>query len=394
MRARKQIAVMGSFLVNPQSAEYAKAEELGYLLAKAGFDVICGGHGGIAHPLASGVTRGGGAVKGITLTESRFPRRSAKAIPRLSDVVSVDSVAARMETMASADGYVVFTGGIGTLAEFAFIWHWLQIEADFQRPAIFISRAWEHVLAAIRKDLMVKYKYYRHIYVCEEAREAVAILTRDFSMMYDEPGKIFFKEGVLFDAEGTIVESLEEEFIQSCESMGYFFRLADVMEAFDEAGCSGANPDHYTKILKRLGMEGRAAKEVGKEVRGKLKQIPRLYHDVVEVVRHLKDNGFLTGILSSRRPLRLKEIVSAHDLWGFFDLVGAECFGHGSEAAGLRREAAVWVGTHFPRNLDGAAGFDSILLDRHLSHMHAEGALTIRTLQELKHAIRHPHRPG
>ena len=48
MPPNKQIAVLGSFLTNPHSIEYAMAEVLGYLLATNGFEVVCGGHGGIS----------------------------------------------------------------------------------------------------------------------------------------------------------------------------------------------------------------------------------------------------------------------------------------------------------------------------------------------------------
>ena len=147
MPPKKQIAVLGSFLTNPQSVEYAMAEELGYLLAKNGFEVVCGGHGGIAHPLVSGLTRGGGKVRGIAMKDSRFPGRNAKMDSRITEIIKVDSIAERLEVLAGADGYIFFNGGIGTLTEFAFIWHSLQVTGNFTKPLILVARNWNHLLA-------------------------------------------------------------------------------------------------------------------------------------------------------------------------------------------------------------------------------------------------------
>lgn len=411
MRPPKQIAVMGSFLTNPQSVEYAMAEELGYLLAKKGFNVICGGHGGIADPLASGVARGGGVVRGIALAASRFPRRSARMSPRITEVVQVDAIAERLETLADADGYIVFMGGIGTLAEFAFIWHSLQVAADFDRPLILISRGWKHLLAKIKREQMIKHKYYRIVHLCEEVKEAVAIVTNDHSIKYDDPCCIFYKEAVFFDLDGTIVESPEEEFVTACENNGYFFPVSEVIASFLKAGELHRFPEgkatgrdevlHKTAVLEHLGLDTRAAARMAGRVCSERSEIPQLYPDAPDILHFFKENGFSTGIFSSRPAWQLKEILSTHKLSGVFDAVvplsrsaPGPCrspFAEASERCGGHPERLVHIGITLPKDGRGrrAIDVDTIVLDRHLAHILDDKACKIRSLAELKHLIRH-----
>jgi hypothetical protein len=411
MQPRKQIAVFGSFLTNAESIEFEMAEALGYLLAKKGFQVICGGHGGIANPLVAGVTRGGGDVRGVALGESRFPGRNARMNPRITEIAQAASLSARLELLADADGYIFFTGGIGTLAEFAFIWHSLQVAADFDRPVILISRGWKPLLAKIRQEQMIKQKYYRFVHLCEQVKEAVAIVTNDYSIKYDDPGNLFYKETVLFDLDGTIVESPEEEFIRACENNGYFFPLPEVVASFRKAGQLECSPEgeatrkddvsHQTAVLQHLGLDTRAAARGAEQVRGERGETPRLYADAPEALLYFKENGFSTGVFSARPARRLKEILSTHELSGLFDVVvpldrsashpDRSPFVEALKRCGYQAKGLVHVGMNLPegRRAPGATDVDSIVLDRHLAHILDDRACKIRSLGELKHLVKH-----
>lgn len=411
MQPRKRIAVFGSFLTNAESVEFGMAEELGYLLAQKGFQVICGGHGGIANPLVAGVTRGGGVVRGVALDESRFQSRSARMNPRITEIVQVDSLSARLEMLADADGYIFFSGGIGTLAEFAFIWHSLQIAADFDRPVMLISRGWKPLLAKIRQDQLIKQKYYRMVHLCEQMKEALAIVTQDYSIKYDDPCRLFYKEAVLFDLDGTIVESPEEELIRACENNGFFYPQPEVVAAYRKAGRPQCLPgeeatrrgeaSHKTAVLEHLGLDARAAARVAEQVCSERGEIPRLYADAHETLRYFKENGFSTGAFSSRPAWQLKEMLSTHELSGLFDVViplersgthpGRSPFVEALSRCGFNPERLVHVGITPPE--DGrdplAINVDTVVLDRHLAHILDDKACKIRSLAELKHLIKH-----
>jgi predicted Rossmann-fold nucleotide-binding protein/beta-phosphoglucomutase-like phosphatase (HAD superfamily) len=416
MQPRKQIAVFGSFLTNAESIEFEMAEELGYLLAQKGFQVICGGHGGIANPLVAGVTRGGGVVRGVALDESRFPRRNARMNPRITEIVQVDSLSERLEMLADADGYIFFTGGIGTLAEFAFIWHSLQVAADFDRPVMLISRGWKPLLAKIKQKQMIKQKYYQMVHLCEQMKEAVAIVTNDYSIKYDDPCSLFYKEAVFFDLDGTIVESPEEEFIRACENNGYFYPLPDVVASFRKTARLGCSPEgeatrrddvsHKTAVLEHLGLDRRSAARVAEQVCRERREFPQLYADAPETLCNFKENGFATGVISSRSAGQVGEILSTYKLSGLFDVViPLDCSTPGprqgpyAEAlarCGFRPESLVHIGTTLPE--DGreprATDVDVIVLDRHLAHILDDEACKIRSLAELKHLVKHRRLQG
>ncbi len=376
------------------------AEELGYLLAQNGFRIICGGHGGIAKPLASGITRGGGRILGISLPESRYPARNAKISPDITETLQVNTLSERLEALAGSNGYIVFTGGIGTLAEFAFIWHSLQIEGDFERPIVFLSRSWRRFIANFKHEQMAKFKYYKHVFICETVKDAVAILTQNYSLKYDDPRKLFRKECILFDLDGTIVESPEELFVKSCENIGYFFRLPDVVESVKKSGNGPAEnknkPGMYLCILKNLGLSASSATEIAEHLCAKPSQPPELYGDAAEILHYFKQNGFSTGVVSSRPPPQVNDILSAHNL---SDLVDICCpLNHQDmqqlcstlEASGWQKEEVVYVGDNLQDDYLSARAInlDVILLDRHLSYLNNDDPFKVRSLRELKYLIK------
>ncbi len=379
------------------------AEELGYLLARNGFGIICGGHGGIATPLAAGVTRGGGRICGISLPKSRYPSRNAKISPEITEAVQVNTLSERLEALASSNGYVVFTGGIGTLAEFAFIWHSLQIEGDFDRPIVFLSSSWSRFLATFKHNQMAKFKYYKHVYICEHVKDVAAIVTQDYSLKYDDPKKFFHKKCILFDLDGTLVESLEEQFVKSCENVGYFFPLADVLASFEKCGIRSSGDNNevalYVNILKSLGLTATTAAEIAEPLCAKSGQLPDVYSDAAEVLHYFKHNGFSTGVVSSRSSLQVNDILSAHNL---SDLVDICCAPHQHdmqqlcsvlEDSGFPKDAVIYVGDKLKDDYlsSRAINLDAILLDRHLTYLGDDHAFKIRSLKELKYFIQPLH---
>lgn len=405
MPPKKQIAVLGSFLTNPQSVEYAMAEELGYQLANNGFNIVCGGHGGIAHPLISGLLNAGGKVRGIAMRDSRFPGRKARMDPRITDIVEVDSIAKRLEILAAADGYIFFNGGIGTLTEFSFIWHSLQVTGNFTRPLILVSRNWNHLLAEIRQEQMIKHKYYQVLHVCERTRDVLAVLANDYSIKYGKVGCVFYKEAVLFDLEGTIVESPEEIFIRICENHGYFFRPPDVIAAFRNTGHLPPFPvggiTQVMLILERLGIRGESATALADELLREFARIPELHDDVVDALQYFRERGFFTAVRSELPSFQVQEILSSHSLSLFFDYAGPPNRTGEKPGPGLLEEALAVSRVprdgfiHIADDLSGnnpgpgALGVQSILLDRYLINPADSETFAIRSLNELKYLVKH-----
>src|SRR3954447_22588286 len=107
------ITIFGGSRVEPGSAEYVAAEQLGRALAERGFSVATGGYNGVMEAVSRGAREAGGRVIGVTVDViaqnfSRSPNayvdeeiRTAALLERIDKLVEVGS------------GYVVLPGGSG-----------------------------------------------------------------------------------------------------------------------------------------------------------------------------------------------------------------------------------------------------------------------------------------
>ena len=108
------VSIFGSARVPPDSPEYAAAEELGRLLAQAGFSVITGGGGGVMEAGNKGAAEAGGHSVGLNIELPFEQRPNPYANVRLNfRYFFVRKVVFVKYSVA----YVVMPGGFGTLDE-------------------------------------------------------------------------------------------------------------------------------------------------------------------------------------------------------------------------------------------------------------------------------------
>jgi phosphoglycolate phosphatase-like HAD superfamily hydrolase len=311
-------------------------------------------------------------------------------------------MAGRLERFAGADAFIFFTGGIGTLSEFAFIWHTMQLDTDFDRPLVCLSGGWKRVLAQIRLEQMIKYKYYRMLHLCGRAGDAVAVVSKDYTLKYTAANQRIDKRAVLFDLDGVLVESSEETFLRACENLGRFFRIQEVMAAFRQAGglpAAGSPRPFYQSVFAQLKIEPCEVAELADAVSTMFAGLPPLYDDVVETLMKLKQQGFATGILSVRPLPQLREILAAHGLSRWIDQLyplsdrldgnSGGPTGWVLQAAGWSQGETVYIGDRCHEN-PPACALDAILLDRHLAHIGQDAVAVIRSLRELPFLLRRP----
>lgn len=108
-----QIAIFGSS--NPTQEESRLAEEVGYLLGRAGCVVVCGGLSGVMEAVCKGAKRGGGLTVGI------LPGRFRNDANPYVDVVIVTGLgeARNVVVALSGEAAIAIGGGLGTLSEIA-----------------------------------------------------------------------------------------------------------------------------------------------------------------------------------------------------------------------------------------------------------------------------------
>jgi uncharacterized protein (TIGR00725 family) len=114
MTYSKTIAVIGARDCDKEM--YRVSEELGTLLAKNGFIVICGGLGGVMEATCKGAKNYGGRTIGILPGDD-----PQDANPYVDTVIPTGlGISRNLIIVRSAVGVIAVNGGFGTLSELAF----------------------------------------------------------------------------------------------------------------------------------------------------------------------------------------------------------------------------------------------------------------------------------
>jgi uncharacterized protein (TIGR00730 family) len=142
MEQTRTISVFGSHAPKPGSGDYELAREIGGLLASAGFAVATGGYGGTMSAVSQGAAEADGHVIGVTCAQIE-QTRSAVLNRWVKQEIKYESLSERMQHLVRINhGMIVLPGGIGTLAEFALAWNYLQVGEMSPRPLILFGEMW------------------------------------------------------------------------------------------------------------------------------------------------------------------------------------------------------------------------------------------------------------
>ena len=153
MSAKKRrpaiISVFGSSLPVPGSTDYELARTIGQSLASAGYQVMSGGYGGVMAAVSQGAAEVDGHVIGITCKQiERLGERAANRY--LSEEIVYDTLDERVHHLIEhADGYVICSGGLGTLHEIATTLEWMRVRKIPRRPFVCRSSFWLPLLQEI-----------------------------------------------------------------------------------------------------------------------------------------------------------------------------------------------------------------------------------------------------
>lgn len=145
--AEKIVTIFGSGTAVSGSEEYKMAEQLGKLLAKAGFTIINGGYGGTMLATAKGAVSAGGKAIGVTCRAFK----SGGPNEFVTEEIGTNTLVERLETLVSSgEGYIVLPGSTGTLLELAFIWE-LKNKGfmKMSKPVILLGDFWNPLVKLI-----------------------------------------------------------------------------------------------------------------------------------------------------------------------------------------------------------------------------------------------------
>ncbi|OGY85140.1 MAG: Rossman fold protein, TIGR00730 family [Candidatus Kerfeldbacteria bacterium RIFCSPHIGHO2_12_FULL_48_17] len=116
-KLKKEVSFFGSARVSEDSVHYKEARELARMLNGAGYTVITGGGPGIMEAANRGASEGKG--RGLSVGLNIELPSGQRVNPYVQDGVAFDFFFTRKVMLsASAQAYVFFPGGFGTLDEF------------------------------------------------------------------------------------------------------------------------------------------------------------------------------------------------------------------------------------------------------------------------------------
>ncbi|MFI5174898.1 MAG: LOG family protein [Terriglobia bacterium] len=164
------VTVFGSRSPQPQDPDYASARHLGKLLAERGYTICTGGYTGIMEATSLGAREAGGHTIGVTVETFR-----GTANPFVVEEIRTQSLFSRLERLiALGEAYVVFRGGMGTLAELCLVWNLLQMgQVPSHRPVFLCGGFWNQFLEGWKQFTDTAHKDYALLNVVTTPEEIV-----------------------------------------------------------------------------------------------------------------------------------------------------------------------------------------------------------------------------
>lgn len=152
----QEVTVFGSARLKPTDHWYKESEKLGRLLANGGYTVITGGGPGVMEAANKGATEAGGESIGLNIqlpTEQRIN-------PYVKHGRGFHYFFTRKVMLAaSAQAYVFFPGGFGTLDEFFEMITLIQTGKAQKIPVVCVGKDfWKPMDSWVRKTLLAEHK--------------------------------------------------------------------------------------------------------------------------------------------------------------------------------------------------------------------------------------------
>lgn len=183
---QREVIILGSARIPPNSKYYKTAEALGKLLAKAGFTTITGGGPGIMEAANKGAFEAGGMSVGLNI-ELPFEQH---VNPYVRKTMSFYYFFTRKVMLTSpGNAFVFFPGGFGTLDEFFEVVDYMELGFMNKAPIVLVGKEfWNPIINFIReKSVKVVHAQsdsdFEHWYVVDTAEEA-------FDAIKDVPDQI------------------------------------------------------------------------------------------------------------------------------------------------------------------------------------------------------------
>lgn len=173
--AGRSIAVFGSSEPADGEADYARAREVGRLLAGAGARVVSGGYAGVMEAASRGAREAGGSALGVTcsLFTDREPNRW------LTDRREGRDLYERTRLLIDlSDAFIILPGKSGTIAELAFLWALDRARLLGEKPLVLCGPRWAGIIGALETAGALEPEQRRITGLAGDPEEAVSQIAR------------------------------------------------------------------------------------------------------------------------------------------------------------------------------------------------------------------------
>ncbi|MFP3853132.1 MAG: LOG family protein [Anaerolineales bacterium] len=174
MNQQPILTIFGGSSPNPGQASYAAAQKLGELAAQSGWRVATGGYSGTMEAASRGAAEAGGEAIGVTCQqiEQWRPLGPNRWVSR---EIRCETLRDRLEKLVDlGDAAIALPGGIGTLAEVALMWSWLQTSVIDTKPLVLVGSGWRQTLDVFLSSFegYVAEDYVGYLYFAEDVERA------------------------------------------------------------------------------------------------------------------------------------------------------------------------------------------------------------------------------
>lgn len=184
---RREVSFFGSARFKPSHRYYKMAEELAYRLGKSGFTIVTGGGPGIMEAANKGAKRAGAPSIGLNIELPNEQRTN----PYVEKGMGFNYFFTRKTMLsASAQAYIFFPGGFGTLDEMTELVTLIQTKKMSRVPIILVGKKyWEPFLQWVEATLLGELKAIEEsdtgLYeLVDSADEAFTIISRSKERQY------------------------------------------------------------------------------------------------------------------------------------------------------------------------------------------------------------------
>ncbi|MEI8067570.1 MAG: LOG family protein [Candidatus Shapirobacteria bacterium] len=176
----KKVAFFGANDAKKTDQNFIDAYNTAKLLAESGYIIVNGGGPGVMLASTLGAKAGNGKVEIVVLDPKKVPDNYEGIYQKNYDladqiIVTRDYPSRLNKLVASADAFVIFEGGTGTLSEVGLVWEMAKFEYGHHEPIVFFGKKWGEIVKTIIKDLNFESKEKRVVALANTAQEVLEI---------------------------------------------------------------------------------------------------------------------------------------------------------------------------------------------------------------------------